>query len=171
MDSFFEPLHIYAGRVGWPGGRERFRFYCTEVTTDPETGKPRAYGWHGTPRAVATGDAVWAWRPNPRTHSDWNHGGSWTDITNEPGCDEGVYINAQDTELLHDDEEFVHGGEYLDRHGDTWKFLGGILEFLHVKRADEEVPEAGPNIVRHCEDAALIVRDFGPMTKVTEVAR
>jgi len=65
----------------------------------------------------------------------------------------------------------VGGDEYFDRHGDTWKFLGGIVEFLHVKRGDEGAPETGPNIVRHCEDAALIVRDFGPMTKVTEVAR
>jgi hypothetical protein len=162
MTTFFEPGHIYAGRSGWPGGRERFRFHCTEVTTDRVTGKPSAYGWHGTLRAA---DGAWVWRPNPRTHADWNHGSAWTDITSEPDTGTDVYINADDSALLHDDEELVDGGLYLDRHGDTWKFLGGIVEFLHVKRTDEETPETGPNIVRHCEDAALIVRDFGPMTK------
>ncbi|MFI5473129.1 hypothetical protein ACIA6D_23180 [Streptomyces cacaoi] len=165
MTTFFEPGHIYAARAGWPGNRERFRFHCTEVTTDRETGKPRAYGWHGSIRSA---DGAWVWSPNPRTHSDW---GSWTDITDEPEAETNVYVNAQDTELLHDNEEFVNGEEYLDRHGDTWRFLGGILEFLHVKRADEKAPKTGPNIIRHCEDAALIARDFGPMTKVTEVAR
>ena len=158
MDTVFETLHIYAGRVGWPGGRERFRFYCTEVTTDPETGKPRAYGWHGRIRSA---DGTWFWTPNPRTYDDW---GSWTDITDEPDCDEGVYLNL-------DDEELADGGEYLDRHGDTWRFLGGIKEFLHVKRADEKTAQAGPSVLRHCECAALVSRDFGPMTKVTEVAR
>lgn len=64
-----------------------------------------------------------------------------------------------------DNEELIDGGEYLDRHGDTWRFLGGIEEFQHVKRADEKTPEAGPSIVRHCEDAALVIRDFGPMSK------
>jgi hypothetical protein len=161
MTTFFEPLHIYAGRAGWPGGRERFRFHCTEVTTDPETGKPRAYGWHGSLR---TAEGAWVWTPNPRTYDDWGQDGVWTDITNEPETGTDVYAAA-------DGEEFANGGEYLDRHGDTWKFLGGIVEFLHVKRADEETPETGPNIVRHCECAALIARDFGPMTKVTEVAR
>lgn len=164
MTSFFEPIHVYAGRVGWPGGKERFRFYCTEVTTDPETGKPRAYGWHGSLRAS---DGAWVWTPNPRTHEDW---GRWTDIANEPGSDEGVYLNAKG-HILDRDEELVDGGEYLDRHGDTWRFLGGILEFLHVKRADEKSPETGQSIARHCEDAAVVIRDFGPMTKVTEVAR
>jgi hypothetical protein len=164
MTAFFKPLRVYAGRVGWPGGSERFRFYCTDVTTDPETGKPRAYGWHGRIRSA---DGVWLWTPNPRTHEDW---GSWTDITDEPDCDEGVYLNGK-AHILDDDEELVHDGEYLDRHGDTWRFLDGIKEFLHVKRADEETPEAGPSIARHCECAALVIRDFGPMTKVTEVAR
>ena len=164
MTTFFEPLHVYAGRVGWPGGKERFRFYCTEVTTDPETGKPRAYGWHGSLPAV---DGTWLWTPNPRTSEDW---GAWTDITEESGCDEGVYLNAKG-HLLDDDEELVDGGEYLDRHGDTWRFLGGIKEFQHVKRADEKTPQSGPDSIRHCECAALIIRDFGPMTKVTEVAR
>jgi hypothetical protein len=166
MSSFFETHHVYAGRAGWPGGRERFRFYCTEVTTDSATGKPRAYGWHGRLR---TADGTWFWTPNPRTFDDWN-GGAWTDISNEPGCDEGIYLNAKG-HILDDDEELLDGGEYADRHGDTWRFLGGIKEFLHVKRADEETPETGPNVVRHCECAALIARDFGPMTKVTEVAR
>lgn len=161
MTSFFEPLHIYAGRTGWPGGRERFRFHCTEVTTDPETGRPRAYGWHGRLR---TADGAWIWTPNPRTYEDWGSGGVWTDISDEPEPEVNLYVNS-------DGEEFVDGAEYLDRHGDTWRLLGGILEFQHVKRADEAAPETGPNIVRHCECAALIARDFGPMTKVTEVAR
>lgn len=154
MTAFFKPLHVYAARAGWPGGSERFRFYCTEVTTDRETGKPRAYGWHGRLR---TADNTWLWTPNPRTFEDW---GAWTDITDEQDCDEGVYLNA--------DEVLADGAEYLDRHGDTWRFLGGIKEFLHVKRADEKTPGTGP---RHCECAALVARDFGPMTKVTEVAR
>lgn len=164
MTSFFEPIHVYAGRAGSPGGKEQFRFYCTEVTTDPATGKPRAYGWHGRIRSA---DGTWFWTPNPRTFEDW---GIWTDITDEPGCDEGVYLNAKG-HILDADEELTDGGEYLDRHGDTWRFLGGILEFQHVKRADEKSPETGRDIFRHCEDAAVVIRDFGPMTKVTEVAR
>lgn len=167
MTTFFRINSVYAARSGWPGGRERSRFYCTEVTTDRETGKPRAYGWHGRLR---TADGVWFWTPNPRTFDDWN-GGAWTDISDEPDSGEGVYVNAMHTEILHGNEEFVDGAEYLDRHGDTWRFLGGIKELQHVKRGDEEAPDVGPNIVRHCECAALIVRDFGPMTKVTEVAR
>lgn len=70
-----------------------------------------------------------------------------------------------------DGEEFTADALYLDSYGDTWKYLGGIEEFLHVKRADEDTPQAGPNIVRHCEDFIAVARDFGPMTKVTEVAR
>ena len=155
MPTFFQPQHIYASRAGWPGGRERFRFHCTEVTTDPETGKPRAYGWHGSVRSA---DGAWIWTPNPRTYADWNSGGTWTDITEEPEPEANLYRNALA-------EEFVDGAEYVDRHGDTWKFLGGILEFLHVKRADEKTPTTGPNIVRRCEDAALVDRDFGPLTK------
>lgn len=161
MPTFFETGHIYAAHAGWPSGQERFRFHCTEVTADPETGKPRAYGWHGSLR---TADRTWVWTPNPRTFSDWNLGGTWTNITDEPDCDQGVHLNAKG-HILDADEELVNGGEYLDRHGDTWKFLGGIVEFLHVKRADEEIPATGPNIVRHCECAALVIRDFGPMTK------
>ena len=79
MTAFFEPGHTYAARVGWPGGRERFRFICVSVTTDPETGKPRAHGQHGRLR---TADGVWIWTPNPRTFDDWR-GGAWTDITDE----------------------------------------------------------------------------------------
>lgn len=159
--NFFQRGHIYAGRAVGPGGRQMFRFHCTEVTTDRETKEPRAYGWHGRQR---TGDGTWFWTPDPRTFSDWNSGGSWTDITDQADCDEGVRLNAKG-HILDTDEELVGGQEYFDRHGDTWKFLGGILEFLHVKRADEDTPETGPNIVRHCECAALVIRDFGPMTK------
>lgn len=162
MATFFQLNSIYAARAGQPEGRERTRFYCTEVTTDPATGKPRAYGWHGRLR---TADGVWVWTPNPRTFDDWD-GGVWTDITGEPDSEEGVYVNAMHTEILHANEEFVARAEYLDRHGDTWRFLGGIKELQHVKRADEKTPQTGQSIIRHCEDAALIVRDFGPMTKV-----
>jgi hypothetical protein len=77
--NFFQPGHLYAARAGWPGGRERFRFLCESVTTDPETGKPRALGQHGTLR---TADGEWIWKPNPRTYDDWR-GGAWTDITDE----------------------------------------------------------------------------------------
>jgi hypothetical protein len=155
MTSFFETGRIYAARAGWPGGYERFRFYCTEVTTDPRTGEPRAYGWHGRLR---TADDAWIWTPNPRTFDDWNSGGTWTDITDEPEPEVNVYVNV-------DGEEFTDHGKYLDRYGDTWRFLGGILDFQHIKRADEDTPAAGSSIVRHCESAPLIVRDFGPMTK------
>ena len=74
---FFQPGHTYAARVGWPGGRERFRFYCESVTEDPETGTPRAKGWHGRRRADE-----WAWVQNSRTLDDWCSG-VWTDITEE----------------------------------------------------------------------------------------
>lgn len=77
--SFFQPGHLYAARVGWPDGRERFRFRCESVTTDPETGQPRALGQHGRLR---TADGAWIWTPNPRTFDDWR-GGAWTDITDE----------------------------------------------------------------------------------------
>jgi hypothetical protein len=53
-------------------------------------------------------------------------------------------------------------GLYLDRHGDTWRYLDG--EFMHVKRADEATP-AGEGR-RWCEDATSIARDFGPMTRI-----
>jgi hypothetical protein len=79
VPSFFRPNHLYAARVGWPGGRERFRFRCESVTTDPETGEPLAHGQHGRLR---TADGEWLWTPNPRTYSDWR-GGAWTDITDE----------------------------------------------------------------------------------------
>ncbi|MGW5123284.1 hypothetical protein ACWEQ7_04315 [Streptomyces sp. NPDC004069] len=78
---FFQPGHTYAARVGWPGGRERFRFFCESVTTDPETGEPRAIGQHGRLR---TADDEWIWTPNPRTFDDWRSG-AWTDITDEMG--------------------------------------------------------------------------------------
>lgn len=68
-----------------------------------------------------------------------------------------------------DGEEFVGGAEYLDSYGDTWRYLGGIEEFLHVKRGDEA--SCDPDCHRWCEDATTVARDFGPMTKVTEVAR
>ncbi|MFJ2375015.1 hypothetical protein ACIOZL_19730 [Streptomyces sp. NPDC087769] len=77
--KFFEPGHTYAARVGWPGGRERFRFICERVATDPETGQMRAIGQHGRIRAA---DGVWLWTPDPRTYDDWR-GGAWTDITDE----------------------------------------------------------------------------------------
>jgi len=70
-----------------------------------------------------------------------------------------------------DGEEFMDDSLYLDGYGDTWKYLGGIESFLHVKRGDEETPATGPNVFRSCEDAVTVARDFGPMTKVTEVAR
>lgn len=70
-----------------------------------------------------------------------------------------------------DGEEFEDKALYIDSYGDTWKYLGGTECFLHVKRGDEETPATGPNIVRYCEDAVPVARDFGPMTKVTEVAR
>lgn len=76
--SFFRPDHLYAARVGWPGGRERFRFRCETVTTDPETGEPLAHGQHGR----LNGAGEWVWTPNPRTYNDWR-GGAWTDITDE----------------------------------------------------------------------------------------
>lgn len=79
MTTFFEPGHTYAARVGWPGGRERFRFICESVATDPDTGKPRALGKHGR---RGTADGEWIWTPNPRTYDDWR-GGAWTDITDE----------------------------------------------------------------------------------------
>ncbi|MGW4493842.1 hypothetical protein [Streptomyces sp. NPDC004376] len=79
-------------------------------------------------------------------------------------------MNGKNTALDVDGDEFVDAALYTDRHGDTWKYLGGIEEFLHVKRADEEVPVAGPNIVRHCEDAATIARDFGPMVPAPGMA-
>ncbi|WP_055695809.1 hypothetical protein [Streptomyces prasinopilosus] len=77
--NFFEPGHTYAVRVGRPGGRERFRFYCESVTTDPETGRPHALGQHGRLR---TADGEWIWTPNPRTYDDWRSG-AWTDVTEE----------------------------------------------------------------------------------------
>lgn len=76
--SFFQPGHTYAARANWPDGRERFRFRCESVTTDPESGEPRALGQHGR----RTVDGGWAWSPNPRTFEDWR-GGAWTDITEE----------------------------------------------------------------------------------------
>ncbi|MFE9777733.1 hypothetical protein ACFYPA_06200 [Streptomyces sp. NPDC005775] len=76
--SFFEPGHLYAARVGWPEGRERFRFHCASVTTDAETGKPLAHGQHGR----RTADQDWIWTPNPRTYEDWGSG-AWSDITDE----------------------------------------------------------------------------------------
>jgi hypothetical protein len=79
MTAFFEPGRTYAARVGWPGGRERFRFICESVTTDPETGQPRALGQHGRLRNA---DGEWLWTPNPRTYDDWRSG-AWTDITDE----------------------------------------------------------------------------------------
>lgn len=86
--NFFQPGHTYAARAGWPGGRERFRFICESVTTDPETGEPRAFGQHGR----RNGAREWVWTPNPRTHDDWR-GGAWTDITDElaaPPVEESV---------------------------------------------------------------------------------
>lgn len=77
--SFFEPGHLYAARVGWPGGRERFRFRCESVTTEAATGEPLANGQHGRLRVA---DGQWIWTPNPRTSEDWR-GGAWTDITDE----------------------------------------------------------------------------------------
>lgn len=74
---FFQPGHLYAARMGWPEGRERFRFLCESVTTDARTGQLVAYGQHGRLR---TADSQWIWTPNPRTHDDWK-GGAWTDIT------------------------------------------------------------------------------------------
>lgn len=68
-----------------------------------------------------------------------------------------------------DGEEFVDGAEYLDRHGDTWRAVFDATEFLHMKRADEEQVDGSCN--RWCEDITAVARDFGPMTKVTEVAR
>ncbi|KND45305.1 hypothetical protein [Streptomyces stelliscabiei] len=68
-----------------------------------------------------------------------------------------------------DGEELVDSAEYIDRHGDTWRYLGGIEELRHVKRADEDTPD--PNCGRWCEDATAVARDFGPMTKVTEATR
>jgi hypothetical protein len=79
LPTFFQPDHTYAARVGRPGGRERFRFLCESVTTDPETGNPRALGQHGRLR---TADGEWIWRPNHRTFDDWR-GGAWADITEE----------------------------------------------------------------------------------------
>ncbi|WP_333744109.1 hypothetical protein [Streptomyces ardesiacus] len=70
-----------------------------------------------------------------------------------------------------DGVEVEADAHYVDSYGDTWKYLGGIEEFLHVKRGDEDTPQTGPNVIRHCEDATAVARDFGPMTKVTEVAR
>jgi hypothetical protein len=69
-----------------------------------------------------------------------------------------------------DGEEFVDGAEYLDRHGDTWRAAFDATEFLHVKRADEG-ERADRTCTRRCEDITAVARDFGPMTKVTEVAR
>ncbi|MFD3740496.1 hypothetical protein [Streptomyces sp. NPDC058629] len=74
---FFQPGHLYAARMGWPEGRERFRFLCESITTDVGTGQLVAYGQHGRLR---TADSQWIWTPNPRTHDDWK-GGAWTDIT------------------------------------------------------------------------------------------
>ncbi|TXS34756.1 hypothetical protein [Streptomyces sp. OR43] len=75
--AFFQPGHLYAARVGWPEGRERFRFLCESVTTEAETGQKVAHGQHGRLR---TADGLWIWTPNPRTYEDWR-GGAWTDIT------------------------------------------------------------------------------------------
>ncbi|WP_329376194.1 hypothetical protein [Streptomyces sp. NBC_01483] len=72
--SFFQPGHLYASRSG---GRERFRFLCESVTTDSETGNPRALGQHGR---RGTADGEWIWTPNPRTYDDWRSG-AWNDIT------------------------------------------------------------------------------------------
>ena len=72
--QFFQPGRLYAAG-------ECFRFRCDSVTTDPETGKPRAMGRHGKLRA---GDGKWLWVENGRSYDDWR-GGCWVDITDAAG--------------------------------------------------------------------------------------
>ncbi|MEW2420496.1 hypothetical protein AB0911_08120 [Streptomyces nigra] len=64
-----------------------------------------------------------------------------------------------------DGNAFEDKALYVDSYGDTWQYLGGIEEFMHVKRGDEDVPQNGPGIHRHCEDAVAVARGFGPMAR------
>lgn len=64
------------------------------------------------------------------------------------------------SETFHATEEAL----YFDRHGDVWRYSAG--EFVHVMRADENTPD--PSVNRWAEDAEKIVRDFGPMTHLTD---